>query len=82
MIRRKIKDIKMHPMVRWYDLGQIVGTGLKVAISSILGSRNDVRIVQAISASGIYYHDYSIINPTGSNVSTSDEPEKKRRNLD
>lgn len=77
MIRRKIKDIKMHPMVRWYDLGQIVGTGLKVAISSILGSRNDVRIVQAISASGIYYHDYSIINPTGSNVSTSDEPEKK-----
>lgn len=46
-------------MVKWYDIGQLFDTGIKVALTSIFGARSDTRIVQAIAAGKIKVFDYT-----------------------
>lgn len=46
------------PMVDWYDPRQLIETGRKTAISSIVGENADPRLVNAAAADGRYF-DYS-----------------------
>ena len=48
------------PMVGWFDPGQLIATGLKSAVSALVGERSDRRIVQALAARGDEYYDYTI----------------------
>lgn len=59
MLYRKIKNIKMLPMVNWFDIGQLADTGIKVILSAIFGARSDSRLVQAIAAGRIRFYDYT-----------------------
>ncbi len=48
----KKKEIKRHPMVGWYDPGQLAQTGYEVIVSAMFGKHADKRIIQAISETG------------------------------
>ena len=39
--------VKQHPMVGWYDLGRLFRTAINIVISSVLGTRSDVRWMEA-----------------------------------
>ena len=47
------------PMVGWFDPGQLIATGFRAAMSSIVGEQSDRRVVQAIAQRGADVHDYS-----------------------
>lgn len=47
------------PMVGWFDPGQLIATGFRAAMSSIVGEQSDRRVVQAIAERGADVHDYS-----------------------
>ena len=55
----KLKDIKRMPMVKWFDIGQLVNTGIKVIFSNIIGEQADKRIIQALASSRKEFYDYS-----------------------
>ncbi len=47
------------PMVAWYDPGQLAQTGLAAGVSTLLGTRADHRLVEALAAEQPLY-DYAI----------------------
>jgi 3',5'-cyclic AMP phosphodiesterase CpdA len=56
------------PMVRWFDPGQLLGTGAKALAALLVGERSDPRLVQAIAARETALHDYTVHftdGPTG-----------------
>jgi len=55
----KLKDIKRMPMVKWFDIGQLASTGIKVIFSTIIGEQSDKRIIQALASSRKEFYDYS-----------------------
>lgn len=50
------------PMVNWYDLGQLVSTGIKAVISGIFGNFADKREFQAAYAPDETFYDLSLKN--------------------
>jgi len=54
------KPLKRHPMVGWYDPGQLLRTGIEVAISGIFGRHADARVLESLAyVGGPKYHDLS-----------------------
>lgn len=48
------------PMVAWYRPGQLVRTGVSIALSTIFGRHADQRTLEALRARPIEYFDYSV----------------------
>lgn len=55
----KLKDIKRMPMVKWFDIGQLASTGIKIIFSTAIGEQSDKRIIQALASSRKEFYDYS-----------------------
>ena len=55
----KLKDIKRMPMVKWFDIRQLINTGIKVIFSNIIGEQSDKRVIQALASSRKDFYDYS-----------------------
>lgn len=54
-----MKPLVRHPMVGWYDPGQLLRTGIEVAISTIFGRHVDARVLESI-AMGTRAEQYAI----------------------
>lgn len=50
------------PMVNWYDLGQLLRTGIRVLLSTIISEQSDKRIIQALASSKKELYDNTLYN--------------------
>lgn len=53
------KSVKKMPMVKWFDPAQLISTGIRVVISTLIGEQSDRRIIQALSTVKEDYFDFS-----------------------
>jgi Calcineurin-like phosphoesterase len=51
--------MKRLPMVGWYDPGQLLRTGFKTLVSTLVGQRSDQRVVQALVSRENQIYDYT-----------------------
>lgn len=63
-------------MVKWFDIGQLAKTGLRVALSTIIGEQSDKRIIQALASSKKEFFDYTHLHSEsgGQCLSEKDKP--------
>jgi len=54
-----LNSVKRMPMTRWFDIGQLAQTGVRVIFSKFIGEQTDKRIIQALSSSSGDYFDYT-----------------------
>jgi hypothetical protein len=76
---RHTPDARM-PMVRWFDPGQLLRTGIKSLVSLAVGEHSDRRIVQALAARRQEYYDHSIHYRDGAHGPVP-QPEAPRHDL-
>lgn len=55
----RLNDIKLLPMVSWFNLKQIAGTAYKSVVSSLIGSQSDRRLMLALAASENEFYNYT-----------------------
>jgi hypothetical protein len=53
------KETKRMPMVGWFDPGQLLRTGFKTLVSTLVGQRSDQRIVQALVSRENQIYEYT-----------------------
>lgn len=54
-----LRSVKRMPMTRWFDIGQLAQTGIRVIFSTFIGEQSDKRIIQALASSGREFFDYT-----------------------
>ncbi|MBI1925576.1 hypothetical protein HYR99_15150 [Candidatus Poribacteria bacterium] len=55
--KREHLGFTRQPMVRWFDPGLLVGTGIRALLSSIFGAYADKREIQAVLQHHQQIHD-------------------------
>jgi hypothetical protein len=68
-------DLQRLPMVSWFEPGELIVTGFRAMMSSIVGEQSDRRIVQALATRTADVHDYSV------RAAGADEPSLPRDGL-
>ena len=66
--RRKEQLATGEKMVGWFNIQQLIRTGMEVVVSSTLERHNDRRLFQALETKDATFHDYSIKWEYKSNV--------------
>jgi len=73
-------------MVGWYDLLQLLRTGLQVFISTVFGQYADHRLLEALAPSSGDYYDYSkndkYLNTDGNELVDQNKPYRQEMWLD
>ncbi len=77
---RNLNDIKLLPMVSWYNLKQIASTAFKSVVSALIGSQSDRRLILALASSEKEFCDYSF-HYSGDKNTVVAEAEKKRKEI-
>src|SRR6266852_6005830 len=69
-------------MVGWYDPGQLVKTGLNVAVSTIFGQYADHRLIEALAtAKTSGYYDYTVHSSITAGNQIVDDPKSPRAEI-
>ncbi len=75
----KFNSINRLPMVKWFDIGQLIKTGIRVSLSTIIGEQSDKRLIQALASSRKEFFDYTHYHKENNNkcISDPDNPRKE-----
>lgn len=57
--QNKLNSIRRQPMVKWFDIGQLAKTAVRVSFSTIIGEQSDKRLIQALASSRKEFFDYT-----------------------
>src|SRR5437016_6333739 len=58
-----LTGLKRAKMVGWYDPGQLLPTGIKVAVSTLFGQNADPRCIESLALPGEVHSDFSETSP-------------------
>lgn len=56
---KKLNNIKLLPMVSWFNLKQVAGTAFKSVVSSLIGEQSDRRLMLALASSEKEFFNYT-----------------------
>jgi hypothetical protein len=74
----KIGNIKLLPMVSWYNLKQVAGTAYKSIVSKIIGEQSDRRLMLALASSEKEFYNYTRKHKIVNGKIVHDEDSKRK----